>query len=123
MFEWKAITEGGGLNLMLVGMLVVFTALLILMFMMKGLKRVLNLKHASRMKKQAEAPPPVAAGSGSEEISGIVIAAIALTMILEDEQIHDEESLVLTLRSLPKSYSTWWMQGLSKPWKSWLHRR
>ncbi|MBD3165774.1 hypothetical protein GF324_04190 [bacterium] len=122
---WRGVQEGEGITLMIVGIIVVFVALLVLMVLMIALKRLQDAWHARQMlkKKKAEAE---AAGhdttdlgihvEGAEDIPGVVIAAIAMTIILEEEAIHDQESLVLTLHSIPRPYSNWWQTTLSEPW-------
>lgn len=102
-----------GISLMIVGMAVVFIALVALMFMMKGLKNVLYWLHCRKMRREA---PGDSGMEGTvcprpDETEAMTIAAIALTLILEEEAAHDEESLVLTLRALAKPYSNWWMPG------------
>ena len=114
MFNWQAVSEGAGLTLMTVGMVVVFCALVILLFMMKALKILTIWRHHKKMARQREPE--------YNEVSAGVIAAIAITLMLEDDQIHDNESLVLTLHSLSKPYSNWWMRDLEKSWRTWRHR-
>ncbi len=117
-FDWQSTLAGRGFILMIIGMGVVFCSLIILMFLLKGLKWSLTYVQKLRIKRKTGIP-----AAAAEEIPGVVVAAIAITLILEQEEIHDEESLVLTLRSLPKPYSNWWMKGLSSPWHSWRHKQ
>jgi|GEM_PF-1733933 len=116
----EAIAEGNGLLLMIVGMSVVFTSLVVLMFVMKALKRYQETLHTLKLTRQrvkAEASElKVTSASGSEEVPGVVVAAIALTIIMEQSQVHDEESLVLTLQAFPKPYSNWWQSRIDAPW-------
>lgn len=116
-FDWQSILTGGGFSLMIVGMGVVFCSLILLMFLLKGLRWSLAQLQKRRSWKKTGVP-----SASNQEIPGVVVAAIAITLILEQEEIHDEESLVLTLRSLPKPYSNWWMKGLTSPWQSWRHK-
>lgn len=113
MYGWDAIIAARGVPLMLVGMLVVFSALLLLMFMMKLLRWVQETLHNRMMRrKKGQGEPEIATG----EIPGVEIAAIALSIILEEESIHDQDSMVLTLQSLPKPYNNWWMNNLVQRW-------
>ncbi|MBC8277432.1 MAG: OadG family protein [FCB group bacterium] len=104
-----------GISLMIVGMAVVFSSLVILMFLMKGLKNCLYWLHCRKFARES------AAGGSAEGTScprpddteAMTIAAIAMTLILEEQAAHDEESLVLTLRAMAKPYSNWWMPGRS----------
>ncbi len=109
------IQEGQGFMLMIVGLTVVFSALVILMFLMKGLKRYQSLLH-DRKTRRERAGQPGQQVVGEDDIPGVVVAAIALTILLEEEQSHDSESMVLTLRGMPKPYSNWWQSRIDSAW-------
>ncbi|MDP8239720.1 MAG: OadG family protein [Candidatus Hatepunaea meridiana] len=112
---YQTIIEGQGLSLMFVGMTVVFSALLVLMFMMKGLKLLLKWQHNRHIEhERLIGSTGDCLVSNPNEITGVVIAAIALTLILEDDQIHDVESMVLTMHAMPKPYSNWWMPSIQR---------
>lgn len=115
MYGFEAIQEGNGLSLMLAGMVVVFTSLVALIVMMKVLRIAQEGFHSRKISKQTPGAEPKL---GEGEIPGVTIAAIALTMILEEESVHDDESMVLTLRAFPKPYSNWWMRDLSTAWRT-----
>lgn len=111
----QGIIQGGGFTLMIVGMIVVFSALVLLMFLMIGLKRYQEAVHLRVQRKQrAQEELAKLREEASEEIPGVVVAAISLTLILEGEQVHDDETMVLTLRGISKPYSNWW-QGRIDP--------
>ncbi len=114
MTGWEAIENGDGLTLMLVGMSVVFTSLLFLMVLMSAIKGVFFLRYSRTAKKSEVSEDQLVTKAG---IAGVDIAAIALTLILEEEQMHDDESMVLTLRALPRPYSNWWMRELDGAWR------
>ncbi|MCF7810607.1 OadG family protein [bacterium] len=107
------IIQGQGITLMLVGMSVVFCALVILLFSMKGLKGILTWLHLRKMSEKGVILDGVEAESASKpgEIPAVVVAALAMTIILDEEEAHDEESLVLTLQAMNKPYSNWWMMN------------
>ncbi len=109
-YGWQAVMAGNGLLLMLVGIIVVFCALVTLVVLMKLLKWYQSKLHARIMAKQAAATGTEPEVEG--DIPGVLVAAIAITIILEEESIHDEESMVLTLQALPKPYSNWWMRRM-----------
>ncbi len=109
-YGWDAVVEGNGLLLMVVGVVVVFSALVILVFLMKALKWFQTVRHSRWMTRHGASEEE--SKEGEEGIPGVVIAAVALSIILEEESIHDEESMVLTLQALPKPYSNWWMRHL-----------
>ena len=118
MAGWSGIEEGNGIMLMVVGMSVVFVALVLLMYVMKALKRYQILLHRRVQKRDAQPGDPLAivGPDGSEDIPGVVVAAIALTLIFEEESAHDEESLVLTLHAIPRPYSNWWQSRIERFW-------
>ncbi len=109
--------DGGGFTLVFAGMGVVFFALAILLYMMKAMRSGFEWLHHRRQIRAA-----VAAGGDAsmytkpEDVPELVVAAIALTMLLDEEEAHDEESLVLTLRAMAKPYNNWWMSSLQRPW-------
>jgi glutaconyl-CoA/methylmalonyl-CoA decarboxylase subunit delta len=91
------------LGMSIVGMLVVFSALLILAFIIFNISKVLNLKQRKRLKTQ-----------GVEEtetkdiaVSGEINAAIAMALSLYFGEIHDDEAAVLTIKRAPRPYSPW----------------
>ncbi|MDP8206612.1 MAG: OadG family transporter subunit [Candidatus Electryonea clarkiae] len=115
MFGFEAIQQGQGWMLMVVGVLVVFSALIFLIIVMNVLRIVQSYLHQRMQRKTTDKTddmPPELGG----EIPGVLVAAIALTLILEEEQIHDEESMVLTMQALSKPYSNWWMRDLERTW-------
>ncbi len=133
MYGFAGIEAGNGLTLMLAGMAVVFVALIVLLFLMKFLKKGLDAQRAAvnRRQKAREAKLAVARGDTVDEpgiraiegpeghdISGVEIAAIAMTLLFESEQVHDNESMVLTLHGLPKPYSNWWQGRIDPAWRA-----
>ncbi|MFH0883543.1 MAG: OadG family protein [bacterium] len=115
---WENIVQGHGILLMVVGMSVVFVSLVLLMYVMKGLKRYQILLHRRVQRRSAQPGDPLAivGPDGSQDIPGVVVAAIALTLVLEEESAHDEESLVLTLHAIPRPYSNWWQSRIERFW-------
>lgn len=97
-----------GLFLLMAGMTVVFGALLSLMFALKVIRRLDERAVAA----PAAAAPAIAAVE--PDVSGVLLAAIATTLLLDAQQVEDEERLVLTLRALPKPYSNWWQGRMAR---------
>lgn len=108
---YQRIIDGNGISLMIVGMSVVFLSLVMLILMMKVLKNGLHYLHKIRIKKSVGDEALDSEIAHPDEVQGVLVAAIIITLILEQEQTHDEESLVLTLQALPKPYCNWWMPG------------
>lgn len=99
-----------GLFLLAAGMTVVFAALLTLMFALKGI-RYLDERAAAAPKAAAPVPGIIAV---EPDVSGVLLAAIATTLLLDAQHVEDEERLVLTVRALPKPYSNWWQGRMAR---------
>lgn len=97
-----------GLFLLGAGMAVVFSALLTLM---GALKLIRHLDHRSAAA-GGVAPSPIVASE--PDVSGVVLAAIATTLLLDEQHVEEEERLVLTMRALPKPYSNWWQGRIAR---------
>ena len=97
-----------GLFLLVAGMTVVFGALLALMFALKVIRRL--------DERAAPAPPTPAPTIAAVEpdVSRVLLAAIATTLLLDAQHVEDEECLVLTMRALPKPYSNWWQGRMAR---------
>ena len=108
---YQRIIDGNGIPLMIVGMSVVFISLILLIIVMKILKNGLFYLQKMRARKSAAESGVDAEIAHPDDVEGNLVAAIIITLILEEEESHDEESLVLTLQSLPKPYCNWWMPG------------
>lgn len=98
-----SLIDGFSLFLFVIGYLVVFSALTLLYFAFRLIPFVLQLK---RKKKVSEA------GKGTvlpieEDISGEVNAAIAMSLYLYFNEVHDKESNVITIKRISKTYSPW----------------
>lgn len=96
-----------GVFLLVAGMGVVFTSLLLLMLALKLIQRV-----------GAPRPPQRAAEPRPEPEPGVLLAAIAITLLLDGEQAEEEERLVLTLRALPRPYPNWWQSRIARAYWS-----
>lgn len=95
-----------GSFLLVAGMSVVFISLLLLMLAIKLIQRL-----------GAPRAPAAPARSSEPEVSGVLMAAIATTLLLDAEQAEEEERLVLTLRALPRPYPNWWQSRIARaPW-------
>jgi Na+-transporting methylmalonyl-CoA/oxaloacetate decarboxylase gamma subunit len=131
MYGLEGIHSGDGFTLMFAGMAVVFVALVALLFLMKSLKQGLEMLHAATSRRAAAREAKLTAargdqadesgiraieGPGGKDVSGVEIAAIAMTLLFESEQVHDNESMVLTLHGLPKPYSSWWQSRIDPAW-------
>ena len=97
--------KGVDIELMLVGMGVVFTVLTLLYLVFSNLPKILKLKPSRRKTQETEAN---AAGSHHEEqLTGEINAAISMALYIYLEEQHDEEEMVLTQEKVSRIYSPW----------------
>jgi Na+-transporting methylmalonyl-CoA/oxaloacetate decarboxylase gamma subunit len=88
-----------------VGYSVVFTALILLIFVFKLMPKVLKMQLKRRLKREGK----YVEQSGAEEqfIAGEVNAAIGTALDLYFSDLHDEESKNITIKRVEKRYSPW----------------
>ncbi|MCU0371132.1 MAG: OadG family protein [Bacteroidales bacterium] len=92
-----------GLIISFVGIIIVFTALFILYKMFQWLSMLLSMNTRQKLRRQGK----LAAGDSSDlEIPADHSAAIAMALFLCNE-LHDEESNVLTIERVSRLYSPW----------------
>lgn len=88
----------------IVGYLIVFVALVLLYWFFELLSKVLNMRLRDRLRRQGKL------GKDEEtkdlRIPGDVIAAIGLALYMSTE-LHDDESNVLTIKKVSRTYSPW----------------
>ena len=89
-----------------VGVGIVFLSLLIIyLFFRYGLTYILNFRLRHLARKQGL--DPVAVESSQTNLSGEVNAAIGMALYLYQNELHDEESGVITIKRVSKTYSPW----------------
>jgi hypothetical protein len=86
----------------LVGYVVVFAVLILMFTIYNNIPKILNIKARQRMRRRGkkECEP-------CEDISGEVNAAISTALHLYFNELHDEESDVMTIKKISKRYSPW----------------
>jgi len=94
-----------GIGMTMIAMFVVFSALAILYVIYKNIGLFfVNKGNKSKKSEQVQ----IAAGKESkEEMSGEVNAAIAMALYMYQNEMHDFENTVLTIRKVSKNYSPW----------------
>jgi hypothetical protein len=85
------------------GYLIVFTALVLLFWLFSMTPRLLTLRRTKKSRRRGESP----SGAFSGNISGEETAAIAMALHLYLDELHDQESGVLTIKRISKTYSPW----------------
>jgi glutaconyl-CoA/methylmalonyl-CoA decarboxylase subunit delta len=88
----------------IVGYIIVFSALVMLVGVFLYLPRLVNMEARKRMRRKGAIPPEK---QQVIQISGEENAAIALAVYLYLNEIHDEESNIITIRKVSRSYSPW----------------
>jgi len=88
-----------------VGYSVVFTALVLLIFVFRLMPKVLDLHLKRKLRKEGK----LVEKQGDEEqyIAGEVNAAIGLALSLYFDEMHDEESNIITIKRVERRYSPW----------------
>lgn len=89
----------------IVGWLIVFCALVLLIFIFTNVPRLLNLKFRSKARSKEIDDNKKA--EKSRYISGDETAAIAMALHLYFEEQHDEESNIITIKRTQRRYSPW----------------
>ena len=101
MFDKLSLLEQG-VNIAIVGIMVVFFALLFLFLFMK----LFVLVSASKGSQRTVAVE-VGGSTGKEPLTGEIVTAIALAIHRSREEFHDLEETIITLQRITKPYSPW----------------
>jgi len=94
-----------GINIAIIGIAVVFLSLIILFFCMKLFVYALNYSKLKQSRNQQKVQ--ISGRTGSEPISGEIIAAISMAIHLSREEFHDMERTILTFERMARPYSPW----------------
>lgn len=95
--------DPSGIGMTLIAMLVVFSALALLFIIFKNIGRAFTRTKVQKVKKGVAVQPVTAPA----EISGEVNAAIAMALYLYQNETHDFENTVLTVKKVARPYSPW----------------
>ena len=88
----------------LVGFGIVIVSLSLLFILFSYLPKIINMKWDTKKKPSERV---LTAKKLDEEIEGNVTAAISYALHLYFDELHDEESNVLTIKHVRKAYSPW----------------
>jgi sodium pump decarboxylase gamma subunit len=91
-----------GYTVAIVGYLIVFVALVFLIVVFTALPRLLSIKIKRRLKKEGKATEVT-----QINVEGNVNAAIAMAIHMYVNELHDEESGIITIKKVTKRYSPW----------------
>lgn len=102
-FDFSAI-DGFALTVTVVGYGIVFMALVFMYFVYTLMPKVINMNIRQKLRRQGKHRE---AEVKSLEIPGEVNAAISVALHLYFNEMHDEESNVMTIKKVSKRYSPW----------------
>lgn len=93
-----------GFTVALVGFGIVLSALTLLSVVFSKLPNLINLKFDRKKRKQKTTPETA---KKDLHMEGNVTAAISLALHLYFDEMHDEESNIVTIKQVRKAYSPW----------------
>jgi Na+-transporting methylmalonyl-CoA/oxaloacetate decarboxylase gamma subunit len=93
-----------GLTITIVGMGVVFIALMVLTIIFNQIPKFFKIRLKKRFRRSGKA---VAEEDCCPDISGATNAAIGMALYLYFNELHDKESNVMTIEKVSKRYSPW----------------
>ncbi len=99
-----SIASEGGWTVAIVGWSIVFLALVLLVIIFVNIPKLINIKVKSRLIKEGKIKNKE---DENLNIVGDVNAAISMALYLYYDEIHDEESKVITIKDINRKYSPW----------------
>ncbi len=98
------IANQGGWAVALVGYTIVFGALVLLIFIFTMLPKVINMKVRSELRRKGKQVSNI---DDELHVGGDITAAISLAVYLYFNEMHDDESKIITINRIQKRYSPW----------------
>ncbi len=98
------ISSQSGWTIAIVGYSIVFVALLLLIFIFTMLPKLINMKIRSELRRKGK---HVSDSDEDLQVEGNVSAAIGMALHLYFNEMHDEESNIITICRIQKKYSPW----------------
>ena len=99
------ITSQGGWTVALVGYSIVFGALVLLILIFSAIPKLLNMKVRYELRQKGK--KVVETDQETLQVGGDVSAAISLALHMYFNEMHDDESNVMTICRIQKRYSPW----------------
>jgi glutaconyl-CoA/methylmalonyl-CoA decarboxylase subunit delta len=93
-----------GFTVAIVGFGIVLSALTLLFLVFSRLPKIINMKFKKKTGKEEKS---ISSGEKDQHIEGNVTAAISLALHLYFNEMHDEESNIVTIKQVRKAYSPW----------------
>ncbi len=100
-FDFSAVNDDT-LIMAAIGYLTVFSALVLLFFVFNNLPKIINSNIRQKLRKEGKDIM-----DENLEISGEVNAAISASLYLYLNEMHDDESDIITIKRVSKTYSPW----------------
>jgi len=98
-----SIGSQGGWTIAIVGYFIVFLALVLLVVVFVNLPKLLHLNLRKRLVREGKPCAEV----DDLHVEASLNAAIAMALYMHFDQIHDEESNIITIKKITKNYSPW----------------
>jgi Na+-transporting methylmalonyl-CoA/oxaloacetate decarboxylase gamma subunit len=99
----SALSESG-LTVAIVGWLIVFAALVLLVIVFTQIPKLIYYKSRKELKQKTK---QAVVTNDDLQVAGDVSAAISTALYLFFNEMHDEESNVITIKHARKEYSPW----------------
>ncbi len=96
-----------GLTVAIVGFLIVFFSLTILVIVFTRLPKLINMKFNRKKQNRKKNIDEKEFTQDDFVVEGNVTAAISLALHMYFNELHDEESNVVTIKKVRKAYSPW----------------
>jgi Na+-transporting methylmalonyl-CoA/oxaloacetate decarboxylase gamma subunit len=99
-----AAAAGSGVTVAVVGWLIVFAALVLLVIVFTQIPKLIYYNSRKKLKQETK---QAVITDDDLHITGDVGAAISMALYLFFDEMHDEESNVITIKRVRKTYSPW----------------
>jgi len=96
-----------GLTVAIVGFSIVFFSLTVLVLLFSRLPKIINMQFNREKLRQNKNKKKEEVTQDDFVVEGNVTAAISLALHLYFNELHDEESNVVTIKKVKKAYSPW----------------
>ncbi len=101
-FNFDAVVDG--VTIAIVGYIIVFAALIVMYFVYRLFPYLMQIRLKKKLRKKGIQTPI----SGKDlTITGDVNAAISAALFLYFNELHDDESHIMTIKKVSKRYSPW----------------
>lgn len=94
-----------GVSITIIGISVVFLSLILLFFCMKFFIRFIAKSKSESS--AAQKGLAISGKTGTESITGEIVAAIAMAIHQSREEFHDLDQMILTFNRITRPYSPW----------------